>query len=183
MDSSYSDGVFYKSNTIFNPFIKKVTENIIPGMVIDFGCGVGTNIYNLQMAGWSVYGVEREPIAVKKAREMLGGACIIDSDVNELDFNYLPYFDLALCNYMLQHLTKREAIKLLDNLSTRINRRAYFILSFFDEREGITFLEIEAKLRQIGWELKKIKRWERLDTSHGLPHTHKGIESFWEIEK
>ena len=59
MSSLYSDGEFYKTNTIFNPFIKKVVKDLTPGTVIDFGCGIGTNIYNLKKMGWNVYGVER----------------------------------------------------------------------------------------------------------------------------
>ena len=73
MLSPYSDGEFYKTNTLFNPFVKKTiqTRISITGTVIDFGCGIGTNIYNLKEMGWDVYGVEREHIAVEKAQKTI----------------------------------------------------------------------------------------------------------------
>lgn len=181
MLSPYSDGEFYKTNTLFNPFVKKTIKTRIPiiGTVIDFGCGIGTNIYNLKEMGWDVYGVEREPIAVEKAKKTIGCDRIFAKDINELDFDVLPCFDLALCNYVLQHINKDDVYKFFDKLFNKAKKESYFIISFFDDRDGITFSEITEYLTEHYWALERFKRWERLDTSHGSPHLHKGIESLW----
>ncbi len=179
MSSLYSDGEFYKTNTIFNPFIKKVVKDLTPGTVIDFGCGIGTNIYNLKKMGWNVYGVEREPIAVEKAQELIGGDKIFERDINELDFDLLPSFDLALCNYVLQHINKDDVFTFFNKLFRKTKKESYYIISFFDDRDGITFSEINDYLNKNNWTLESCKRWERLDTNHGSPHIHKGIESLW----
>ncbi len=181
MISPYSNGEFYKNNIIFNPFIKQVVTTLLPntGIAIDFGCGIGTNLYNLKAMGWDVYGVEREPIAVEKARIMIGSNNVFANDITELNFDVLPYFDLALCNYVLQHLSSDDVLRFFDKLFYKAKKNSCFIISFFDDRDGITFSEITKYLNENHWSLERLKRWERLDTNHGSPHMHKGIESLW----
>lgn len=179
MRTSYSDGVFYKNNTIFNPFIKEALDNINPGIVVDFGCGVGTNIYNLSERGWSVYGVDQEIIAVESAKEKLDTNRIFCA--NLLDFNYdlVPAYDVALCNYVLQHMSKENAEKFLCKVDAKAKSDSIFIISFFLKRDGISFSELKVYMNKLGWELRKEKTWKRLDTNHGEPHFHEGIESLW----
>ena len=69
--SSYSDGIFYSKNTRINPFLEKAVSGIIPGVAIDFGCGIGTNSKFLRNNGWDVYAIDREIIAIENVLKIL----------------------------------------------------------------------------------------------------------------
>lgn len=179
MSTLYSDGVFYKNNTIFNPFIKEALDNINPGIAVDFGCGIGTNIYNLSKCGWAVYGIDRETIAVESAKEKIDKNRIFCANLLEFDYNLIPLFDVALCNYVLQHMSKENAEKFLFKVDAKAKSDSIFIISFFLKRDGISFSELKVCMNKLGWKLGKEKAWKRLDTNHGEPHFHEGIESIW----
>lgn len=179
MSTLYSDGIFYKNNNIINPFVIEVLEGISPGIAVDFGCGIGTNIFKLSQIGWVVYGIDRETIAVETAKEKITNTNIFQADILDFDYDLIPSFDVALCNYVLQHMTKNDAKTFLSFIDSKAKKGTLFIISFFDKRDGITFDELRDYMEKFGWELKKNKIWKRLDNNHGKPHYHEGIETVW----
>ena len=180
MNSAYSDGSFYASNTRYNPFIAEMSSTLSPGVAVDFGCGIGTNLYNLMYIGWDVYAIDIEPLAVKKAREILPANHVHLSSIDEFNLSVVPDIDLVLCNYVFQHMAYCEIERFIQNVSCKTKQSGHFILSFFEHRGDADFEKVASCFRKNGWQMLKEKAWRREDLDHGCPHTHEGIESFWE---
>lgn len=179
MNSSYSDGVFYASNIKFNPFVAYASKSLHKGVAIDFGCGAGTNLYNLMQEGWIVYGVDREPLAIQKAQSKLPRDHIFLSEIDSFDFEKVPKAELILCNYVFQHLSRHEIERFVTNISSKVKTGGHFVFSFFEHRTDVTFSQVSNLLEEHRWKLLKMKEWSRLDTDHGDPHMHYGVESLW----
>lgn len=179
MKSAYSDGSFYKANIRYNPFIAEMVETLSKGIVIDFGCGLGTNLYNLVKIGWEAYAVDIEPIAVQRIKSILPSDHVFLSEIENFDFNQIPNVDLVLCNYVFQHMSAVEIERFINNISLKVKTNGHFILSFFRNRGELGFIEVSNCFNKNGWRLLQKKEWRRKDTDHGTPHIHEGIESFW----
>ena len=183
MNSAYSDGSFYASNTRYNPFIAEMSSTLSPGVAVDFGCGIGTNLYNLMYIGWDVYAIDIEPLAVKKAREILPANHVHLSSIDEFNLSVVPDIDLVLCNYVFQHMAYCEIERFIQNVSCKTKQSGHFILSFFEHRGDVDFEKVASCFIENGWQMLKEKAWCREDLDHGRPHTHEGIESFWQKTK
>lgn len=179
MNSAYSDGTFYAINHRYNPFIEESVRDLPCGKVADFGCGTGSNLYHLMKAGWDVYGIDQELVAVEKARTLLPPAQVFLSDLDGFDFSVFPQVDLVLCNYVFQHLSYAEIERFMIKISAKINPCGHFILSFFEHRGEVDFAQVSSCFVEQGWTLLQTHSWCREDRDHGQPHIHEGIESFW----
>ncbi|MDO4857598.1 MAG: class I SAM-dependent methyltransferase [Thermoguttaceae bacterium] len=179
MDTSYSDGIFYDNNHRINPFLISVTKTISPGIVIDYGCGIGTNAQYLKQLGWEVFVVEKEPIAISSLRKKFETERIVVGDCTSLDFSRLPTCDLAICNYVLQHFSVEAAEIFLLNVVSKVKEDGYLQISLFDRENVITSTQINSLFRNNGCVLLEQKYWTRWDHDHGPVHFHKGYESFW----
>ena len=179
--SDYADGSFYRINKVVNPFVVSFAKRRVCGVVVDFGCGAGTNLLYLKNLGWKVLGFDRERLAVDVARKRWEGAenDIRQMDIESVDAGQIPVYDLALCNYVMQHLSKEGAVRLLENLAQKARPSSNCILSVFLERDGIQKEEIDACMERGGWTLITQKEWRRYDDSHGIPHWHHGMETLW----
>lgn len=179
MNSSYSDGAFYLVNKTVNPFIVQNTEKLSPGLVIDFGCGNGKNLYYLLKKGWEVYAIDRELLAVQLAQKLLPSDRVVHASLSTFDFDSTPNYDLILCNYVLQHVPPIEVYDFVKKFSNKAKLDSHLLLSFFEHREGLDFDSLCQSILENGWTLCTAKKWSRLDTAHDLPHMHHGVESFW----
>ena len=179
MNSTYSDGKFYAVNKRYNPFVAEMVADLSVGKVVDFGCGIGTNLYNLMMTGWDVYAVDIEPLAIEKAQDILPAKHVFLSDVDSFNFSMIPNVDLVLCNYVFQHLSYEKIERFIMNVSAKTNPNGHFILSFFEHRGNADFGQVSSCFENNGWKIVKKRIWRREDVDHGTPHIHEGIESFW----
>lgn len=179
MKSPYSDGVFYAHNVIINPFLVSAVAGLQPGIAVDFGCGMGANVAFLRRAGWQVWMVEREEIAVAELRRKFDPSFVIQADLRQLDFNLLPTCDLVTCNYVVQHLTRDEVAGFLRKAVSCLKPNGLFVLSNFQRADAVPFDELKPTMEGLGSELLSTKEWEREDRDHGPVHFHRGVESLW----
>lgn len=77
-------------------------SRIVPGKLLDVGCGDGTRIAQLQKLGWDVYGQDLDPAAVGYARETLGLQAFLGPLEN------VPFaentFDCVTLNHVIEHV-------------------------------------------------------------------------------
>ena len=71
------------------------------GRLLDVGCGNGAFLKLAQKAGWSVHGIDFDPIAVAEARE--GGLDIFLGDIDQLAAQEQTY-DWITCSHVLEHV-------------------------------------------------------------------------------
>ncbi len=73
------------------------------GVVLDIGCGNGALLQKLNQAGWDVYGLDVDSVAVKTASELVPAAKIFVSDFESVD---LPHdtFSLITASHVLEHV-------------------------------------------------------------------------------
>ena len=179
MNTPYSDGVFYANNIRVNPFLMDSVEELTPGIAIDYGCGIGTNASFLKQKGWDVYVVEREQIAIDSVIKKIEEKNVIQSDILNLDFSILPQCNLFICNYVLQHISKRDAQQFLASACQNLLIGGHAVLSLFERDEAIDEATLENVMISNSCFLQKSKKWSRWDYDHGPAHFHKGFESLW----
>jgi SAM-dependent methyltransferase len=98
----------------------------------DICCGMGRHARALASRGYSVTGVERDPDAIAKARELAGGPTYISADIRD----YRPEsgaFDVAIV--MSQSFGYFDATTnrdLLDRLATSVRERGRVILDLWN---------------------------------------------------
>ena len=71
------------------------------GRLLDVGCGNGAFLKLAQKAGWSVHGIDFDPIAVTEARD--GGLDIFLGDIDQLAVQEQTY-DWITCSHVLEHV-------------------------------------------------------------------------------
>ena len=179
MITPYSDGIFYAVKNHVNPFIIETVSQIAPGRVIDLGCGAGNNLRHMIDLGWDVYAVDREKIAIDMLNEFLPSDHVFCCDLRCMDFSKLPAWNLILCNYVLQHFTRVEMTECIERINMTSRANCMMILSVFENRSDFSVDEVFLELKNLNWQLKNSEKWSRMDTSHGDPHQHEGVDSFW----
>ncbi len=177
--SSYSDGIFYSKNTRINPFLEKAVSGIIPGVAIDFGCGIGTNSKFLRNNGWDVYAIDREIIAIENVLKILPRSRVYKEDIIDIDYSRLPMCKLITCNYVMQHMSIEEAKATILNMLKLLIRDGLIVFSIFSRNNCIDFDLINSIMKSNSCILKDKKEWIRKDVDHGPVHLHKGIEGLW----
>ena len=100
---------------VWKSFIAKWREDNIasrtgnPIRVLDAGCGDGINLIGLrdilgeEGLSFSLYGLDYNPLRIKRADEHLPGVVGLLGNVTELPFKD-GSFDLILCNHVLEHI-------------------------------------------------------------------------------
>jgi ubiquinone/menaquinone biosynthesis C-methylase UbiE len=85
-------------------------------VVLDIGCGTGTQLQLYQEKGCTVVGVDRSPSMIQKARERLGKRAKLDL----LDADQLPYdastFDLILLSVTIHELQEDTRTRVLNEI-------------------------------------------------------------------
>lgn len=84
-------------------------RSLRPGFVLDIGCGIGRNLINLKGNG---VGIDHNPHSVEVARSR-GLRAFTPDGFQASAFNKPGRFDSILLSHVLEHMTKREAVKLL----------------------------------------------------------------------
>ena len=97
-----------------------------PGMkVLDYGCGMGTSLFEVQALGADAYGVEADP-TVKRVADYWG----LKIHIGGLEENPFPNtkFDLISLNQVIEHIP--EPRRLLQLLRVRLEDEGIVVLSF-----------------------------------------------------
>lgn len=179
MSTAYSDGVFYARNNIVNPSLVAAVKDLEPGVAADIGCGMGPNAEFLTQAGWDVWLVEREDLAVMNLRQRFNPERILQADLRTLDFSLLPKLDLVTCNYVVQHLSAEEVVAFFKAVLGKLKDGGRFVLSNFERKDAVPFEFLARVLTESGCRLAAQNSWGRWDLAHGPAHFHRGVESLW----
>lgn len=114
-------------------------ESHPPGRALDLGCGTGTNVITLAMAGWEAIGVDFVGKAIRKARQKARQAGIqakfYTDDVTHLD-KIEGSFDLILdmgCFHSLSAGDRRAYIKNVERLLAP--QGTYLLYAFLREND------------------------------------------------
>jgi|GEM_PF-1436024 len=135
--------------------------------VLDMGAYVGTNGFYLADLGHLVDSVEINQEYIRDGQIIarhLGGLAARNYFINEDIRSYnVGSYDAAIATNVLQSLSRPEAIRILDNLSTSVRGEGLNIIRAYlgtaeqqAEVPGITLLEpgeLEERYRKAGWTL------------------------------
>jgi 2-polyprenyl-3-methyl-5-hydroxy-6-metoxy-1,4-benzoquinol methylase len=72
-----------------------------PGSLLDVGCGNGAFLQTAQAAGWSVQGIDFDPIAVAEARRQ--GLAVELGGIDQLT-DQVQTYDWITCSHVLEHV-------------------------------------------------------------------------------
>ncbi len=84
-----------------NTKYKQVTKGMVPGKLLDFGCGIGDFLAHAQSKGWSVHGIEPNEKAREIASDKLNNAILDNNGLNKFPDNH---FDLITLFHVLEHV-------------------------------------------------------------------------------
>ena len=88
----------------FQAYTPLLLEPLSGDRVLDIGCGSGNHLYYLKQLGLHITGVDASPYMISKAKERLGGGCMLKTGMAE----DLPFedneFDLAIFVNTLEFL-------------------------------------------------------------------------------
>ena len=140
--------------------------------VLDVCCGIGRHARALARRGYAVTGLERDPVAIGKAREMEGGPGYIQANVRDYRFEAAEY-DLAIV--MSQSFGYFDAAgnrDLLQWLRNGIRHGGRIILDlwnpeFFAAHQGQRDLQTQAGLVHETKRLEGNRLFVTLDYPHG----------------
>ena len=165
----YEKDNFYEIKKV-NPILLKFIKHISNKKALDIGCGIGMNAYFLQKQGYDVLGIDINSEAVSLANKL--GVRAINKDIRKYYWN--TKFDIITSFYMLQHLSKQDAVNIIKKMVNNINLDGIVIIAIFVEHEDrINNVDISSILgNQLT--LMHENTWQRVDTEHGQPHEHKG---------
>lgn len=93
--------------------------------ILDAGCGDGTiTKYLAQIKGARVYGVDYNPLRIKRAKKMLPHCNFVVGDLLKLPFKN-NYFDVSLSHHVLEHV--KQDVKAIEEL-VRVTKKGGFII-------------------------------------------------------
>lgn len=139
-----------------------------PGRAIDIGCGTGTNVITLALAGWKVTGVDYAPRAVHLAKKKIKAAKmqaeVSVSDATRLDGIRGP-FDLALDIGCFHNLTMEHQGKYLEQLERILAPGGFWLMygSLRSEADDASFGLSEAEISRISSRLALLSRQDGVD--------------------
>ncbi|MFH1563444.1 MAG: class I SAM-dependent methyltransferase [Nitrospirota bacterium] len=169
----YSDDNFYEIQGL-NPLVVEYT-NGLSGAVLDLGAGTGTNSNYLLKKGFKVTAVEINPKAAILLRQ--SGIRVLQQDVTKLKWRRKDYYSLILCLYVFQHLKDKEIANVIKGMQYSLKTQGIIIISSFLTQSNTFSLRA---LNDFFCQDKRFKimakdNWQRLDTSHNIPHYHEGF--------
>lgn len=110
----------------YHPFISYFTPIVLTGIVADLGCGKGINGFLIRISrylqGAKLIGVEINNDYIDFCKEFNIYDQIIKKRLPSLPFQNKS-IELILCTEVIEHLTRKDGIKLLDEIDRTCNRR------------------------------------------------------------
>jgi SAM-dependent methyltransferase len=97
---------------LFNAFADRICQDISPNSVLDAGCAMGFLVEALHQRGVEAWGVDISEYAIERVPKDYQPYCWQGSVVEPFPRNY----NLIVCIEVLEHLSKVEAEKAVENL-------------------------------------------------------------------
>jgi len=113
-NNSYFGG-FKELRPIYHEIARVIYEELEPKSVVDFGCGVGYILEELEERGVQIFGMDVSLGAMGNMMPRSVADCVFEADVSErLNINK---HDIAISTEVAEHLTEDKALILIDNLT------------------------------------------------------------------
>jgi len=127
--------------------------------ILEVGCGPGANIWYISREGFSAYGIDASPTAIKKASKRLADENLC-ADLKIGDIIKLPYengyFDAVIDNECIYCNSNNDSIKILGEIRRVLkNGGLFYSRTFTDEMESAC-------------NGKKIEKYEYSNVSTGI---------------
>jgi len=118
---SFSEYVYQRVRIWNNRYKRRLIENLISrGSILDYGCGTGEFLLEMQHAGWVTYGFEPAPKANKIAQQY--GLTVLESP-DQLEAT----IDVVTLWHVLEHLHQPDT--LLNKLKKQLSSDGLFIIA------------------------------------------------------
>ena len=121
--------------------------------VIDVCCGMGRHSRALSSRGYSVIGIDRDAVAIAKARELAGGPSYIQSDLRDYDPDVSACDLMILISQSFGYFDAATNADLLRRLASGLRKDGRMILDvwnpeFFAAHQGKRELELASGIVQ-----------------------------------
>lgn len=133
-------------------FLKKNRRSLAGKRLLDIGSGEGRHTIAAAMEGLNAYGMDYQPIAIKRAidfskgKKIRGSLNFVVGDIFNIPFQDRS-FDLLIDYGCLHHIKKADADRYLNRLRFLLEDKGYFILSCFSSR----FKHYKGEKRKRDW--------------------------------
>ena len=118
--------------------LKRVRGQVRRGRLLDVGCGEGRHCLAARRLGFRVTGIDREPLALKRARAFARARRAAGILFRKADLFSLPFprscFDVVLDCGCLHHQKKADWTAYRESILQALKPTGFFILSVFSPR-------------------------------------------------
>jgi SAM-dependent methyltransferase len=119
-------------------FLERVREQVARGSLLDVGCGEGRHCVAARRIGLRVTGIDREPLALERARAYARACRVADILFRKADVFSLPFppscFDVVLDYGCLHHQKKAAWAAYRESILRVLKPTGFFMLSVFSPR-------------------------------------------------
>lgn len=153
-----------------NPFLTKFARFVHPGICLDLGCGNGRNARFLTGIGWRVVGVDLNAAAIGAAESSCTHC--FNTTILDLEPYRLGPYDLVVCLYVLQHLSRAERQRVMELIQQHLRPGGMLVVGVFvdDEHPG----GLAELLSPMAFRVLCRHDWKVDDCGHGEYHRHTG---------
>lgn len=105
--------------------------------ILEVGCNVGNQLRLLQKMGYeNLYGIELQPYAVQRAKDLTKGINIIQGEADDIPFKD-EYFDLVFTSGVLIHIAPENLTNIMKEI-VRCSKKYIWGFEYYSE----TFIEL-----------------------------------------
>ncbi len=119
-------------------FLNHVRMQVPGGTLLDLGCGEGRHCFAAQRLGFRVTGIDYEPLALRRARNLARVRHVTGIKFRKADVFSLPFpprrFDVVLDYGCLHHQKKSDWAAYRKGVVRLIKPQGFYILSVFSPR-------------------------------------------------
>jgi pseudaminic acid biosynthesis-associated methylase len=114
--------------------------------ILEIGCNVGNQLRVLQKMGFNnLYGIELQPYAVQRAKDLTKGINIIQGVADDIAFKD-GYFDLVFTSGVLIHIAPENLSKVMKEITRCSNKHVWGFEYYSDAFAEISYRENENAL-------------------------------------
>lgn len=162
--------------------LKYLLQEMEQGKVLDLGAGEGGDAIFLAKKGFQVKAVDISQAAIEKIKETAEKEkADVETETADLEeYEIKENYDAIISFAAIHFLKKKQIDKIIKDMKEHTNKGGINIIMVFregDETQGqfdmYYFKDNELKEYYKDWGILDYKEYEKLDTAHGKPHTHK----------
>lgn len=162
--------------------LKHILKHIKKGKILDLGAGEGGDAIFLAKKGFDVKAIDISETAINKIKKIAKKEKVsIKAEAADLETYKIKQNYDAIISFAAIHFLKKQQInKIIKDMKEHTNKGGINIIMVFRKGDPTEkefdmhyFKDQELKEYYKDWQILEYKEYERLDTAHGKPHTHK----------